>query len=160
MGDVNYYPSIVIDFIPLTMHFGMIGYYYPVYNYYSLAEIIQDAATLPYGSVAYQDSFDAYIATKSYECMEKAEYDGTLDSWVENDYPVEYIIQEIVNSVVIHIERHVDQQNWGKYVFTRWIDPQQTLMMLIHHDIKDNNHATYQNEIPDILNNLHGGALG
>ena len=157
---MTYHPAIVVDFYPLVTHFGMIGYYYPVYNYYSLAEIFQDAATLPYGSVAYQECYDAYIATKTYECLEKAEYDGMLELWVEQDYPVEQIIQEIVNTVVIHIERHVDQEHWGKYVFTRWIDPQQTLMMLIHHDIKEQNYGTYQNEIPDILNNLHRGALG
>ena len=92
--------------------------------------------------------------------MEKAEYDGTLDSWVDNDYPVEYIIQEIVNSVVIHIERHVDQENWGKYVFTRWIDPQQTLMLLIHHDLKIRNYEAFQIETTDILNDIHRGALG
>lgn len=154
------YSAIVVDFIPVIQYFGMQGYSYPLYNYYSLAEIIQDAATLPYGSVAYQECFDAYVAQKTYECLEKAEYDGTLDIWVETGYDAESLIQEIINSVLIHIERHLSSEHWGQYVFTKWIDPQQTLMLLIHHDIKIRNYEAFQIEASDILNDIHRGALG
>lgn len=133
--------SIVIDFTPIVMQYCLDGYYYPVFNCYSLPEIIQDATALPLGSAVLQEEFDDFIALNIHSLLYRAQVNGMIDTWVLEDYPADTLVQDIVNQIVIYVERHIDASLWGQYTFDRWIDPSQTLMLLTRHEVNTNNYA-------------------
>lgn len=133
--------SIVIDFTPIIMQYCLDGYYYPVFNCYGLPEIIQDATALPLGSAVLQEEFDDFIELSIHSLFYRAQVNGMIDRWMLEDYPADTLVHDLVNEIVIYVERHIDVSLWGLYTFDRWIDPTQTLMLLTRHEVNTNNYA-------------------